>query len=123
MKKILLLIGIIIALAIIVHAETKERREAMKNQTGQEAVQSYETLSLMRDIIDVQERMLKGTENKKTMLRQLAQLRDKTDTLMAEMDRHKPAPTASVPPQTTAPAIAVPNQTPTPSPIPPTHTP
>ncbi|MEN6473521.1 MAG: hypothetical protein ABFD81_05870 [Syntrophaceae bacterium] len=85
MKKILLLIGIIIALTIIVHAETKDRREVMMDRPSQEA-SSYETLTLMRDIIDIQARMIKGSENKKTMLRELTQLRDKTDRLILKMN-------------------------------------
>jgi len=86
MKKVLLLIGIIIALTIIVHAETKERREVIKDKPSQE-VSSYETLTLMRDIIDIQTRMVKGSENKKSMLRELAQLRGKTDVLIQQMNQ------------------------------------
>lgn len=105
MKKILLLIGIIIALTIIVHAETKERRENMKDKPSQEAP-SFETLTLMRDIIDIQTRMVKGSDNKKTMLRELAQLRDKTDLLIQQMNqtgRQKAVPLAE---QSSAPAAS-----------------
>jgi hypothetical protein len=98
MKKILLLIGIIIALTIIVHAETKERREVMKSQDGQGlVVPSYETLTLMRDIIDIQTRIVKGSESKKTMLRQLALLRDKTDLLIMQMNQSRSDVPGAVP--------------------------
>lgn len=90
MKKILLLIGIIIALTIIVHAETKDRHEVAKKQTSQETP-SYETLTLMREIIEIQTRMLKGTESKKSMLRELAQLKDKTDLLILQLNQNRPA--------------------------------
>ncbi len=96
MKKILLLIGIIIALTIIVHAETKERQEVMKDRTSQDTP-SYETLTLMREIIDIQTRMLKGSESKKAMLRELAQLRDKTDHLILQMNRNPSAQQSAVP--------------------------
>jgi len=96
MKKILLLIGIIIALTIIVHAETKERREDMMNRPSQEAP-SYETLTLMRDIIDIQARMIKGSENKKSMLRELAQLRNKTDQLILKMNLNQTGRRTAVP--------------------------
>jgi hypothetical protein len=88
MKKIFLLIGIIIALAIIVHAETKGRQDTGKSQTVQNVTSSYETLSMMRDIIDLQERIVKGGEPKKVMLRDLAQLRIKTDKLLSEISRN-----------------------------------
>jgi len=98
MKKILLLIGIIIALTIIVHAETKDRNEVAKKQASQE-MPSYETLTLMREIIDIQTRMLKGTESKKTILRELAELKDKTDLLILQMNQNRPVNHAAAPPQ------------------------
>jgi len=96
MKKILLLIGIIIALTIIVHAEAKDRQEGMKDRTSRDAP-SYETLTLMREIIDIQARMLKGSESKKVMLRELAQLRDKTDHLILQMNRNPSDHQSAVP--------------------------
>jgi len=95
MKKILLLIGIIIALTIIVHAETKDRHEVAKMHTSQETP-SYETLTLMREIIEIQTRMLKGTESKKSMLRELAQLKDKTDLLLLQLSQKQPAQTSAL---------------------------
>jgi hypothetical protein len=100
MKKILLLIGIIIALAIIVHAETKERREANKNFSEQTMTTSYETVSMMRDIIDLQERIVKAGEPKKAMLRDLAQLREKTDRLLLGMARNDTSGSLLQPAQT-----------------------
>lgn len=91
MKKILALIGVIIALAVIVHAEAKDRKDTHKDLTGQEISRMYDTLSLMREMVVLEERIVKGG-NKKRLLADLAQTRHKLDRMIAEMGAAKLAP-------------------------------
>lgn len=95
MKKILALIGLIIALALIVHAEAKDRKDTHKDLTGQEVSRMYDTLSLMREMVVIEERIVKGG-NKKRLLADLAQTRHKLDKMITEMGAAKldpnPAP-------------------------------
>jgi len=113
MKKVLLLIGIIIALTTIVHAETKDRREVLEDKPSRQVPSSYETLTVMRDIIDIQTRMLKGSENKKAMLRELAQLREKPDGLILQVSQDQAGIHKAAPPEqlSSAPAAVSPPQT------------
>lgn len=87
MKKILALIGLIIALAVIVHAEA-DRKDTQHIQAGQDISRTQEMLTLMRDMVVMEERIVKGG-NKKKMLADLAQMHQKLDRMIVEIETQK----------------------------------
>lgn len=87
MKKILALIGLIIALAVIVHAEA-DRKDTQHLQAGQEITRTQDILTLMRDIVAMDERIVKGG-NKKKILADLAQMHQKLNRMIVEVETEK----------------------------------